>query len=231
MVMKKMSKYIFSLILVLQALLLSAQKPEWNGISVGVDLSRFVVPFVDSTRYGWQFSGDYEIIKDVFLVADIGSETANLKTSTYNYHSTGGYTRLGADYNYMKHIDPESKDKMLVGLRYGFTTFYHEANNITIHDKTWGDLTGVTIPGSWLAANWVEVATGMRARLFNNFYLGWSASLRIKLGVTTDTKLFPYIVPGYGKPWTSTWIGFNYSLYYKIPIYKKKTVIKEIPQK
>jgi len=227
--MKKMSKYIFSLLLVLQATLLSAQKAEWNGISVGVDLSRFVLPFTDSTRYGWEFSGDYEILKDLFLVAEIGSETTNLKKSNYDYTSAGGYTRLGVDYNYMKHIDKESKDKMFVGLRYGFTTFYHEANNITIPDAIWGNLTEGSIPGNWLAANWFEIATGMRARLFNNFYLGWSARMRVKIGVSTDPVLFPYAIPGYGKPWNSTWIGINYSLYYKIPLYRKKSIAPQAP--
>jgi hypothetical protein len=227
MAMMKMLRSIFSLILVLQVSLLSAQKAEWNGISVGADLSRFVVPFVDSTRYGWEFTGDYEVIKDLFLAAEIGSETTNLKTSTYDYSSSGGYTRIGVDYNYMKQIDKDSKDKMFIGLRYGFTTFYHEANNITINDDTWGDLNGVSIPGSWIFANWVEVGTGMRARLFNNFYLGWSARMRIKLGATNDELLYPYTIPGYGKTWSSTAIGINYSIYYKIPLYKKKSKIKE----
>jgi hypothetical protein len=231
MAMKKMSKYIFSLFLVLQVTLLRAQKAEWNGISVGTDLSRIVLPFIDTVCFGWEFSGDYEILKDLFLVAEIGSETINLKMPDYDYTSAGGYTRIGVDYNYMKHIDKESKDKMFVGLRYGFTTFYHEANNILISDAVWGDLTGGSIPASWLAANWFEIATGMRAHLFNNFYLGWSARMRIKIGVTTDPILFPYSVPGYGKPWNSTWIGFNYSLYYKIPIYKKKAVTPQTPAK
>lgn len=231
MAMKKMSRYIFSLLLFLQGIMLYAQKPEWNGISVGVDLSRFVVPFVDSTRYSWEFSGDYEILKDLNLVGEFGSETANLKTSDYNYHSSGAFTRLGFDYNFMKHIDPNSKDKMFIGLRYGFTTFYHEASNITIPDKTWGDLSGISIPRNWLAANWVEIAAGMRARLFNNFYLGWSARMRLKLGVSNDPSLYPYIVPGYGKPWSNTWIGFNYSLYYKIPLYKKKVILPETGKK
>lgn len=222
MAMKKMSKYIFSLLLLFPAISLFAQKAEWNGISVGTDLSRFVVPFIDSTRYGWEFSGDYEIIKNLFLVAEIGSGTTNLNTSKYNYSLTGGYTRLGVDYNYMKNIDPTSKDQMLIGLRYGFTRFKHQATNITITDDVWGDFTGGKIGPNWLTASWFEVSTGMRARLFNNFYLGWSLRMRVRVGMTNDTKMFPYSIPGYGRAWNGTWLGINYSLYYKIPVYKKK---------
>lgn len=122
----------------------------------------------------------------------------------------------------MKHIDRESADKMLVGLRYGFTTFYHNAENIQINDNFWGNYTGGKVESNWIAANWIEVATGMRARLFNNFYLGWSVRMRIKLGMGNDQTMFPYTIPGYGKAWNNTSVGINYSLSYKIPIYKKK---------
>lgn len=211
---------------------LKAQKQEWNGLLVGADLSRFVVPFIDTTRYGWEFMGDYEIINDLFLAAEIGYETTNLKTPLYNYKLGGGYTRLGVDYNYMKHIAADSPDKMLIGVRYGFTTFYHNASNIQINDDFWGNFTGGKINTNWLTAHWVEVATGMRTRLFNNFYLGWSVRMRIKLGMSNDPAMFPYTIPGYGKAWNNTSLGINYSLCYKIPIYKKKkAVTKTEPEK
>jgi hypothetical protein len=227
--MRKISKYIFSLLILFSWFGLNAQKQEWNGLLVGVDLSRFVVPFIDTTRYGWEFSGDYEIINNLFLIAEIGSENTNLKTSKYDYKSVGGYTRLGVDYNFMKHIDKESSDKMLVGVRYGFTTFNQEADNIQIKDDLWGDFTGGKVGPDWLTANWIELTTGMRARLFNNFYLGWSVRMRIKLGVTNDPAMLPYTIPGYGKPWNNTWMGFSYSLSYQIPIYKKKKIAIETP--
>ena len=223
MAMKKILRYTISLTLLFSVVSARAQKQEWQGISIGADLSRFVVPFIDSTRFGWEFSVDYEILKDLFIVAEIGSQSTNLTTSTYNYSSAGGYTRLGADFNFMKHLDEKSTDKLLVGLRYGFTTFYHEANNILIIDDNWGNLSGGKVDRKWLAANWLEVCLGMRARLINNFYLGWSARMRIKIGVTKDQVMAPYAVPGYGQPWNSTWTGLNYSLYYKIPIYKKRS--------
>jgi hypothetical protein len=62
----------------------------------------------------------------------------------------------------------------------------------------------------------------MRTRLFNNFYLGWSVRMRVKLGVSNDPNMSPYTIPGYGKAWNNTSLGINYSLCYKIPIYKKK---------
>jgi hypothetical protein len=227
MALRKMSRYIFSLLILFSVLGLKAQKQEWNGIMAGADLSRLVVPLIDTTRFGWEFSGDYEIDNDLFITAEIGSETTNFNDPLYHYKSAGGYTRLGVDYNYMKHVDPESTDKMLIGLRYGFSTFYQKADNIQIKDNLWGNYSGGKIASNWLTANWIEVVTGMRARLFNNFYLGWSVRMRIKLGVSNDPYLFPYSIPGYGKPWKNTSMGFNYSLYYKIPVYKRKIKVAE----
>jgi len=223
MEMKKISKYIFSLLLSLALIIpeVKAQEREWNGISIGCDLSKFIVPFIDTTRLGWEVSGDFEIIKDLFLAAEVGSQSTNFINKGYTYSSDGVYTRLGADYNFMKHIDTESEDKMFVGLRYGFTTFAHQASNISITDSYWGDFKGGQTVSTWLGANWLEVGAGIRERLFNNFYLGWSARIRIMIGVSDDDVLEPYNIPGYGRPLNNTAAGFNYSIYYKIPLYKR----------
>jgi hypothetical protein len=221
MALRRISKFIFSLLIVFSWLGLNAQKQDWNGITIGADLSRLAVPFIDSTRFGWEFSGDYEIINDLFLIAEIGSETTNLNTRMYDYKLSGGYTRIGVDYNFMKHIAAESSDKMYIGIRYGFTTFYHQAENIEVWNDFWGDFTGGKAEKKWLTANWFEVVTGMRTQLFNNFYLGWSVRMRIKLGVGNDATMSPYTIPGFGKTWNNTSVGLNYSLYYKIPIYKR----------
>lgn len=224
MVMKKMSRYIFSVLLVGLSLNILAQKNDWHGILIGADLSRIVLPFVDSTRFGWEVSGNYEIINDLFGSVEIGSQTTAFKLPTYTYNSNGAYTRLGVDYNFMKHVDDQSTDNLLIGIRYCFTTFYHEANNITVVDDIWGNFQNGTINRNWLGANWLEVTTGMRAHLFNNFYLGWSARFKIKVWFQNDAYMQPYYIPGYGRGWSNSGIGFNYSLYYKIPIFKKRPV-------
>jgi hypothetical protein len=220
-------KSIFSLVLLVSAMQVFSQ--EWKGLSLGADLSRFIVPAVDSTRYGWEVSGDFELMKDVFGVVEIGSQNTAFDHANYDYKSGGGYTRVGVDYNYMKHLDPESTDQLLVGLRYGFTTFWHEADNIIVHDPIWGNFTGGSIDRKWLGANWMEITTGMRAELLRNLYLGWSIRFRINIWQQADDHMQPYHVPGYGRAWNNSAVGINYSLYYKIPIIKKKDQSKKTP--
>jgi hypothetical protein len=38
---------------------------------------------------------------------------------------------------------------------------------------------------------------------------------------TEDEIMDPYKIPGYGKGKSKSVLGFNYSLYYKIPLFKK----------
>lgn len=221
MATERTSRYIFSLVLLLVSLCAFAQKADRYGVALGIDLSRFAVPFINNERYGWELSADAEILKDMFAVVEIGSQTTNLKLPAYNYHSAGAYTRLGVDYNYMKHIDTQSTDKLFIGARYAFTTFFHEADNIILSNDIWGDVEGRSINRKWLGANWMEITTGMRAHLFNNFYLGWSTRFRIKVWFQNDPLMQPYYIPGYGRAYSSSWVGINYSLYYQIPLIKK----------
>ncbi|MDA3929136.1 MAG: DUF6048 family protein [Prolixibacteraceae bacterium] len=222
----KTLRYIFSLLLLLISMHSFSQKHEWKGINVGADLSRFIVPIIDSTRYGWEVSGDIEILKDLFAVVEIGSQSTKLNLPDYSYSANGAYTRLGVDYNYMEHLDPDSPDKLFIGLRYGFTTFAHEAKNITISDDIWGEINNGVIDSKVLTSNWMEVTTGMRANLFNNFYLSWSVRFRINIWQQPDLQMQPYHIPGYGRAWNNSGVGFNYTLSYKIPIIKKRTAPK-----
>lgn len=215
--------YTFNLILLFLNLQSIAQETRWHAISLGADLSRIAVPFIDSTRYGWEISGNYEFIDDVFARVEFGSQSTDFtKANQYHYQSSGAYTRIGIDYNYMKHVDPDSNDKLFIGALYGFTTFYHQADHIRINNSIEYDIVNYTIDRKWLNANWFEISTGMQSHLIHNFYLAWSVRFRIKLWFQPDNIMYTYSIPGYGRAWSNSWVGFNYSLYYKIPFAKKK---------
>ena len=218
-----MLKYHFSSLLLLLAIFANAQKQEWQGLNLGTDLSRFALPLTDTTRIGWEFSGDYEIIPDMFGVAEVGSQFTRFNAQNYDYRSDGVYTRIGVDYNFMKHVDELSTDYILIGLRYGFTTFAHQADNIRIESDLWSDYTNGSVPNNWLSAQWMEIALGMKARLFNNFYLGWSLRMRMKIWAQNDPIMEPYYIPGYGRANRNSNVGLSYTLSYKIPVKKKQT--------
>ncbi len=227
MAMKKTLKYIFSTLIVLLSLTVSAQTASRNGLSLGVDLSRIAVPFIDSTRYGWEALADIQIVPNVFVAAEVGSQTSRFSKPEYHYSSSGAYARLGVDYNFIKHLDDKSEDKIFIGARLGFSSFYHDADNLLVRDSIWGDINPQPIPVKWLTSGWTEVALGMRARLINNFYLGWSVRAKIRMWLGKDERMSPFSIPGYGKANLKNTFGVNYSLYYMIPLRKKTDVPKE----
>lgn len=199
-----------------------APKPEIRSINLGTDLTRFALPILDTTRIGWEVSGDFELLKDMFVGAEFGFQNTKVEKTNYTYSGNGYYTRIGVDYNFMKHVDEKSLDKMLIGLHYGFTTFNHQAENVRVPSTYYGDFTGGAIEKNWLSANWLEVALGMRAELLANFYLGWSLRIRMKVWGENDPNLQPYYIPGFGRAYGNNAFGFNYSLFYQIPIKKKQ---------
>jgi hypothetical protein len=205
-----------------EAAKMNAPKPEIRSINLGTDLTRFALPILDSTRIGWEVSGDFELLKDMFVGAEVGFQTTKVEKTNYTYSGNGYYTRIGVDYNFMKHVDEKSLDKMLIGLHYGFTTFNHQAEKVRVPSTYFGDFTGGAIEKNWLSANWLEVALGMRTELLANFYLGWSLRIRMKVWAENDPNMQPYYIPGYGRAYGNNAFGFNYSLFYQIPIKKKQ---------
>lgn len=222
----KTLKYIFSILLITNSTVLLSQTREWHAITLGTDISRFIVPIVDDTRYGWEISGSYEVMTDLFAKAEFGTQTTRFEDAYYHYNANGLYTRLGVDYNYMKHIDAGSSDKLFIGAMYGFTTYFHEADNITLNSSLWGNVENFSLDRQWLAANWLEISTGMQAHLIHNFYLGWSVRFRINIWQQPDANMQAYHIPGYGRAWSNSWVGFNYSIYYRIPFLRKRNNVE-----
>jgi hypothetical protein len=107
------------------------------------------------------------------------------------------------------------------GIRYGYAFFNDYADNIIIKDNYWGNFTGDLYKKS-LHASWVEFVAGFKVELFTNFFLGWSLRGRVLISKTKSERPDPYWIPGFGKGNAKTSVGFNYSIFYNIPLYKTK---------
>jgi hypothetical protein len=74
-----------------------------------------------------------------------------------------------------------------------------------------------------LNASWLELLAGVKAELFANFFMG--ASIRLHVLITDkDSGVFTNIwIPGFNRKTDNSrfgW-GFNYTLSYMLPIYRK----------
>jgi hypothetical protein len=192
----------------------SARKFIPTGVRIGYDLvslarSRFV-----STFSGSEFSVDTDIYR-YYPTVEIGNASRDYASDNGStYENSGNYWRAGIDVNFMKK-DPE-KNMFFLGARYARSGYSEKARIITT-DKLWGDL-DQQYENADLTANWLEMTTGMRIRVWKVFWLGYTARFKFALNTDEGANLLTTDVPGYGATDRNTTWGFSYYAFFKIPV-------------
>lgn len=200
---------------------LKVKPTEWvRGIRLGCDLSRFTLPFVQKGRKAIEFSIDTEWKPKLFVTAEAGFENVSISNTYIDYQSNGFFVRAGYDKNVMKHDAPQFHDMFFVGFRYGIGIMQQEVKSFVIDEDYWGDVIGSYAP-KVIQVHWLELVAGVKAEITKTIFLGFSARIRYKL-FSTKAINYGYTYPGFGNGEKKLNIGFNYSIYYQIPLMKVK---------
>lgn len=198
------------------------------GIRVGVDLSKPIRAMLDENYKGLELAGDIRISRKFYIAAEIGSEEKYSEEDLYKFNTKGSYIKGGIDYNTYENWYG-MQNLIHAGLRVGVGSFSQELLEYRIYnsDQYWneGNTSGDKLIGKYdgLTAQWVEFILGIKAEIIKNIYLG--ASVRLNYLVNhTEASHFPNLyIPGYNKVTDDSnfGIGYNYTLTYFIPIFKK----------
>lgn len=236
--MKYMLKYIFSLIVFCVSFIGNAQTkdttkvlyPERYGLRLGIDLHKIGQSFYEKDYRGLEIVGDYRLTKRFYFAGEIGNEDKTIVDDRLNFTTKGAYFKVGFDYNSFENwLDMENM--IFVGMRYGVSSFNYTLNNYTIFDPTnyYGENTVLTTQKfNGLNASWLEIVGGVKAELFQNVYLGFSVRLNYLVSNKKPDNFDNLFIPGYNRTYDGKFgAGFNYSLSYFIPIYKKNKAIVE----
>jgi hypothetical protein len=230
MKMKHILKFTFSLV-VLFSIVGNAQDtiqkfPERYGLRVGVDLHRLTKSLYDNNYRGLEIVGDYRLTKKFYVAGELGNEEKTVDDDRLNFTTQGSYFKVGFDYNAFENwLDMENM--IYAGMRVGFSSFDHQVNSYKIYENN-GNYYGQTIiaPGekfSGQTASWVEIVGGVKAELFNNLYMGFSVRLNYLISNKEPEGFANLYIPGFNRTYDGKFgAGFNYTLSYFIPIYKKK---------
>ncbi|MDB4334765.1 DUF6048 family protein [bacterium] len=191
------------------------------GISLGVDISRFLVPLLDPERSCFEINGRITYKDNWFVTGDLGYESVNFDTNSsdkksYSYQSNGSFFRLGMDYDFFTPPEPDADDNIFVGLRYGFAVQEQESPLYTITEEYWGSYSS-SISMHTVTSHWIELTLGLRTEVLKNFHMGWMFRFKGKLASDSQTDLQPYTIPGYGKGGENFNMGVAYILEYQIP--------------
>jgi len=206
------------------------------GLRVGVDLSRPIVSFAQDNYTGLEFVGDYRLTQKLFLAAELGNEKKTKQEDVYNFTTSGSYIKLGVDYNTYANWYGE-QNSIFIGGRYAISTYSQTINNYQIFNSNryWspnGFASGSDVAQEFggRSTSWLEFVFGTKVELFANIYLGGSVRLGFFFGDANRDSDFPDLfIPGFNKVTDGSrfGVGYNYSLSYFIPLYKKAKKPKE----
>ncbi len=242
--MKHMSKFTFSICLLLLSFTGIAQvqteakdkkeqakttdsiapKKERYGLRVGVDLFKLTRSFYEKDYRGIELVGDYRLTRRHFLAAEIGNENKTVDDDRLNFTTKGTYIKVGFDYNsYQNWLDMENV--ISVGLRYGVSSFSQTLNSYSIYNPNsyFGEspeiISGEQFKG--LSAQWIEVVAGMKTKVFNNIFVGFSLRLNRLVSQKQPANFENLYIPGFNRTYNGDFgVGFNYTVSYFIPLYK-----------
>lgn len=190
------------------------------GPRLGIDLARFVYYFSDPAETGVSFSLDLEVHDNFFAVIEGGYSSMSDSLDAAAYRSSGPFGKIGLDYNILPVKDRSLHHSITAGIRYATSRFTHSAENILVPSTYWGDYVISTYENT-LSGHWIEITGGVTAELLPNFFMGWSIRYKRLLNPDLDTQIAPLMLPGYGKGSENQSLGFTYSVFYKLPLWKK----------
>jgi hypothetical protein len=201
-------------------------KKDRYGLRVGVDLYKLTRGLYDSNYKGIEFVGDYRLTKKYFLAAELGSEDKTTEDDRLNTTTKGTYIKAGFDYNgYENWLNMENI--ISIGLRGGFSTFNQRLNSYKTYNAYpyWGEMpwkpSGEEFKG--LTASWLEVVAGVKVKVVNNLFVGFSLRLNVLITDKKPSDNFENLyIPGFNRTYAGNFgAGFNYTVTYFVPLYKK----------
>ena len=222
--------YIFLLIgIVVSSQEIEKEKPVFKdiyGFRFGIDLSNPIRTAFDSDRKSIELVADYRINKKIYAAVELGFLNKNTKEDYIDFNTNGQYIKLGANYNlYSNWLDMENE--VYIGLRYGFSTFKQTVNSYTVFSDIALPLSQNTTPieHSELTANWGELVFGMKVEVYENIFLGASFSFKSMISDKEPDNFKNLYVPGFDRVFLNNGgFGFNYTISYRLPLYKKDKV-------
>ena len=193
---------------------------EKGGLDIGFDMSRIGILMFEDDRKAWEFSLDLQLNQKLYLATEIGfQKVAGRNEANYLYDSRGYYATLGIDRLFFDLNKEGDNDVLYGGLRYGFSSMYQEAG-FTIEDEVFGSLQNSM--SERVSTHWLEAVFGVKVEMLKNLFLGISTRAQFGLILPKQDKVPHYLHAGYGNASNRLNVGFTYSVYYRIPMYKIK---------
>lgn len=215
------SRFIYPLLILISSLGAAGEEspelPHIRQLMLGLEVFGPVSYLLEPEVFASQLSVAYEWRDHWFVVAEGGVLEVLADKANHRYQASGLFLRLGSDFNILYRPDGRHRDKIVLSARYGLSHTRQEAPFIQISDPYWGTVEA-DIPSESIWAHWLEIGLGLQAQLAGNVYIGWALRPRLMLYQTRTQSMQAYRISGFGMNTGSLSLGFQYSLYYRIPL-------------
>ena len=200
------------------------EKKIYN-LRFGMDLSKPLKTQFENDYFGLELVGDIRLYKEIYGAIELGNEKRTSQSEQINFTTSGSYIKLGFDYNMYKNWKGMN-NAIFLGMRFCNSFHKQKVNEYEIYqlDHYWPEepiSSGLEITErDKLKAGWIEIIAGMKVKIFNNFYMGFSLRLNRLLSDTLPRNFDNLYIPGFNKKTDENiWgAGFNYTLTYAVPI-------------
>ncbi|MGB3778925.1 MAG: DUF6048 family protein [Tunicatimonas sp.] len=209
-------------------------------LRVGVTLNDLIRTATNAADTRYSFQGDLAFGR-FMLVGEYGVANTQQQNnpdrlaSPYTYNSQGSFLRVGVDVNLLKDREANDYDAagsiLLFGLRFGRAQI-NDRLSYELVDSLWGT-TVLTQQNNGLVATWAEMTAGVKVEVIKNLFLGYNLRFKFAQSFSDEPALLPYYIPGFGRSDRPERFGFDYSIFYRIPLRRRKArpiLIRDIPE-
>lgn len=191
----------------------------------GIDLSKPVMAQMDKDYFGLELVGDIRLYSEFYGAVELGNEKKTQQSERINLTTTGTYLKLGFDYNMYKNWKGMN-NSIYLGMRLGNSFHKQKVNEYEPYELNHYWETEIIKDGpeireqDALQARWIEIIAGIRVKMINNIYMGFSLRLNRLMSDTRPVNFDNLYIPGFNKKTDeNVWgAGFNYTITYAIPI-------------
>ena len=147
-----------------------------------------------------------------FPIVEVGYGKANHEEDIVTeiaYKTEAPYFRAGIDFNMLK--KKHQDNRLLMGLRYAYTSYKVDMWRKDFPDPVWMWPTGYGVKDEQCSQHWLEAVVGIDAKIFGPVHLGWSLRYKQRLSHKDGIIGKTWYVPGYGT-WDSSCLGGTFNL-------------------
>lgn len=203
--------------------------PLFNGVLVGLDVWGLGSGLLGSDFTSSEVVACVDLKHRFFPTVEVGyGKTDAWNDEGIHYKSGAPYFRVGIDYNAL--YKKKHGQMLLVGLRYGYSSFTYDIESMGIEDPIYGgtpvnpnltdDVWGGSVPydhpGMKGNTHWLEFCLAIRAHVWKDLYMGWGIKYHYRLAESKGQFGDPWYVPGFGSHGANA-LGVQYTIMYKLP--------------